>query len=93
MITEKKQTEREEEIGKISHYYDKIGVAIIEIKKGGLAVGDLIHLQGSADDFEQKVESMEIEHSEVLEAKKGDVIGLKVEQKVHEGDKVYKVQE
>ncbi|MDP2918189.1 MAG: translation elongation factor-like protein, partial [bacterium] len=84
---------KEEEIGKIIHYYDKIGVAIIEIGKAGLAVGDVIHIKGHTDDFDQKVESMEVEHSEVLEAKKGDVIGLKIEQKVHEGGKVYKAQE
>ena len=80
-------------VGKVIHYYDKIGVAIIEIGKPGLRVGDAIHIKGHIDDFDQKVESMEVEHSEVLEAVKGDVIGLKVPQKVHEGDKVYRAQE
>ncbi|MDD5626391.1 MAG: hypothetical protein PHW01_00025 [Patescibacteria group bacterium] len=92
MAEEKKQAERqEEEIGKITHYYNKIGVGIIEITKGELKIGDTIHVKGHSDDFDQKVESMQIEHKEVQEAKQGDVIGLQISQKVREGDAVYKV--
>lgn len=94
MAEDKKQEERqEEEIGKITHCYNKIDVGIIEITKGELKIGDTIHVKGHSDDFDQKVESMQIEHKEVQEAKQGDVIGLQISQKVREGDAVYKVLE
>lgn len=86
MVKEKK----EELIGKITHYFDKIEVGIIEMAKGKLAVGDTIHIKGVTTDFEQVVESMQIEHEQVDKAKKGDAIGLKVKDKVREGDEVYK---
>lgn len=78
-------------IGKITHFFGKIKVGIIEITKGSLAVGDTIHVKGSTTDFEQKVDSMQVEHETVDKAKKGDVIGLKVKEKVREADEVYKV--
>jgi len=87
MVKEKK----EELIGKITHYFDKIQVGIIEIEKGKLAVGDMIHIKGTTTDFEQAVESMQIEHEQVEKAKKGDAIGLKAKDKVREGDEVYKI--
>jgi len=78
-------------IGKVTHYFSKIGVAVIELSDT-LRAGDTIRIVGGEDtDFTQKVESMEIEHEKVEEAKKGDSVGLKVEQKVREGYKVYKV--
>jgi len=67
-------------------------VGIIELSKE-LKVGDTIHIKGSTTDFEQKVESMQIEHENVEKAKKGDAIGLKVKEKAREGDEVYKVLE
>jgi translation elongation factor EF-1alpha len=77
-------------IGKITSYFSKIGVAAIELSNT-LKVGDTIQIIGVNVDFTQEVESMEIEHEKVKEAKKGDLIGLKVKEKVREGDKVYKV--
>lgn len=77
-------------IGKISHYFGKIGVAVIELS-GALKVGDTIRIVGGETDFNQTVESMEIEHEKIQEAKKGDSAGTKVDQKVREGYKVYKV--
>lgn len=77
-------------IGEITHYYGHIGVGIVKLS-GKLAVGDKIHIKGHSEDFEQVVESMQIEHKQVESAKKGDLVGLKVTQKVHEGDKVYKI--
>jgi len=82
---------KEELIGKITHYFDKIEVGIIEISKGSLAVGDEIHIKGTTTDFEQPVESIQIEHEQVEKAKKGDAIGLKVKDKVREGDEVFKL--
>jgi len=77
-------------IGKITHYFGNIGVAVIELSDT-LKVGDTIRIVGGMTDFTQKVESMEIEHEKVNEAKKGHSIGLKVGQKVREGYKVYKL--
>lgn len=78
-------------IGKVTHYFGNIGVAVIELS-GTLKEGDVIRIVGGQDtDFNQKVESMEIEHKKVMGAKKGDAVGLKVSQKVREGYKVYKV--
>lgn len=88
-----KEERKEELIGKITHYFGKIEVGIIEITKGSLAVGDTIHIKGTSTDFEQKVDSMQIEHEQINKAKKGDVIGLKVKDKVREGDEVYKIVE
>jgi putative protease len=79
-------------IGKITHYYDKIGVAIVELD-ATLTTGDKIKFVRGGDDlFEQTVESIQIEHEKKESAKKGDVIGLKVEKEVKEGAEVYKLQ-
>lgn len=79
-------------IGKITHYYGKINVAIVELS-APLKVGDKIHLKGHETDFEQTVSSMQVDYQNIDEAKKGDVIGLKVDQKVREGDEVYLIEE
>ncbi len=80
------------EIGKITHYFNKIGVAVVEVKDK-IKVGDKIHIKGHTTDFTQIVKSMQINHKDVKEAKPGDSIGLKVEDRVREGDLVYKVVE
>ena len=80
----------EKEIGKITHYYGNINVGIIELSDT-LKVGETIHIKGHSSDFNQLVDSMQIEHASVPEAKAKDVIGIKVSQKVHPNDKVYKV--
>lgn len=80
----------EEEIGRISHYYNQLEVGIIELS-ASLKIGDTIHIKGAHDDFTQTVESIQIEHDNVEEAKAGDSAGVKVSQQVHENDKVYKV--
>ena len=76
------------EVGKVKHYFDKIGVAIIELT-GDLKVGDKIKIEGK-EEFEQEVSSMQIDHNNVEEAKAGDVIGMKIDQPVHEGVTVSK---
>lgn len=75
-------------IGKITHYYGSIGVGIIELS-GNLKVGDTIHVKGKTGEFEQPVDSIQIEHKPVDSAGKGDVVGVKMAQKVKEGDEVY----
>jgi putative protease len=79
-------------IGKITHYFGNISVGIIELTDR-LKVGDKIHIKGHATDFEQTIDSMQVEHQDVQEAKSGDAIGVKVTQKIKEGDSVYKTTE
>jgi translation elongation factor EF-1alpha len=82
----------EREIGKISHYYSKINVGVIELS-GTLKVGDTIRIKGATSDFTQKVDSMQIEHEQVKEAGSGQSIGLKVKEPVRQHDQVFVVEE
>ena len=81
---------QEKEIGKISHYYGHLSVGIGELSDT-LKVGDTIHIKGHTSDFTQGVDSIQIEHANVQEAKAGDSVGIKVIQKVHPGEKVFQV--
>ena len=83
----------EEEIGKITHYFSKINVGVIELDKGELHVGDTIHIKGHTTDFFQKIESMQIEHQSAQSIKKGESAGLKVKNPVREHDLVLLVKE
>lgn len=79
-------------VGKVTHYYDKLGVAIVELD-GTLSVGDRVKFsRGGEDVFEQTVDSIQIEHEQKDTAGKGDVVGLKVTAEVKEGAEVYKLQ-
>ncbi len=82
---------KEKEIGEISTYFTHVGVAAIKLS-GKLKVGDKIHVKGHTTDFEQEVESMQIENEKVAQAKKGDHIGIKIEEKVRPHDKVFLVE-
>jgi putative protease len=77
-------------VGKVTHYYTNIGVAVIELSNT-LSVGDEISFEGVSTNFKQKIVSMQIEHKDIQKAKKGDSIGMKVDERVREGDEVYKV--
>lgn len=77
-------------VGKVTHYYNGAKVAIVELS-GDLKVGDQVKFTGHGADFEQPVESMQINHEQVQSAKAGDVIGLKVSGEVKEGAEVEKV--
>lgn len=83
----------EEEIGKITHYFSKINVGVLELSKGKLQIGDTIHIKGHTTDLYQKVESMQVEHKPVDSAQPGETVGLKVENPVRENDLVLKVTE
>jgi len=78
-------------VGKVTHYYKGIGVAALELSDT-LEVGNTIHVKGHTTDFEQIVESMEINHQRVTRARRGDVVGLKVIDYVREHDMVYRVE-
>jgi putative protease len=77
------------EIGRITHFFSKISVAVIDLR-APLSVGDTIVVKGPNTDYEQIVDSMQIEHKNVQRAEKGQSIGLKVAQRVRETDVVYK---
>lgn len=79
-------------IGKITHYYDKIGVAIIELS-GTLKVGDKIKIEGGKNEFDQTVEEMQVDHKSVSSAGVGDAVGIKVKEKIREGALVLKLEE
>lgn len=88
---EAKEEDLGKEIGKVTHYYTKIGVTVIELTDT-IKVGDTIRIKGATSDFTQTVDSMQIEHKNVEEAKKGQSIGLKVPEHTREHDVVYKVE-
>jgi putative protease len=77
------------EIGRITHFFSKINVAVIELTQT-LKVGDTIMIKGPSTDFEQIVDSMQIEHKNVEKADAGQSVGLKVAERVRETDVVYK---
>lgn len=77
-------------VGKISHYFNKIGVAVVEVLKS-IKAGDQIKISGHDKEFNQVISSMQVDNKPLEKAKKGDSIGLKVDQEVKDGDLVYKV--
>lgn len=79
-------------IGEITHYFTNINVAVIKLKNT-LKDGEKISIEGATTSLEQKAKNMQIEHKKVEAAKKGQSIGLKVKDRVREGDKVYKVED
>ncbi len=83
---------KEKQIGKITHYFGKIGVGVIELS-GALKVGETIRVVGGDRDFTQTVGSMQIEHEKIEEAKSGEAVGLKLDGLSKPGDIVYKVTE
>ena len=86
-MTEEVTTIEGDKIGKISHCFGHIGVAVIELT-GDLKVGDKIRIKGHTTDFEQEVNSMQIDKESVNEAVSGQSIGLKASEKVRVGDEV-----
>jgi putative protease len=83
----------EEEIGRVTHYFHKIGVAGIEVTAGSLKVGETVHIKGHTSDFSQTVESLQQENLSVPEVKKGVSAGMKVKEHVREGDRIFRVKE
>lgn len=86
----KAKIKKEKPIGQVTHYFSNIEVAVINLS-APLKAGDKIRITGGeATDFEQKVESMQVDHKPVKSAKKGDSVGMKVAEQVRDGYKVYK---
>jgi len=80
----------EEQIGYVSNYFKNISVAAVEITQGSVSIGDKLTFRGHTTNFEIIVDSIQIDHKAVTEAKKGSSIGLKVPDRVRKDDKVYK---
>ncbi|MCL5004471.1 MAG: hypothetical protein M1170_00795 [Patescibacteria group bacterium] len=78
----------EKPIGEITHYYGGIGVAIVKFNKA-IKRGETIAIRGSHTDFTQKIDSMQYNHKEIDKAEEGQEVGIKVEEKARENDKVY----
>jgi putative protease len=81
----------EKQIGRVSHYFDRINVAALALTEEGLSVGDVIHIKGHTTDFTQRIDSMQIEHQVVPRAEVGQDVAIKVVQPVREHDLIYKV--
>jgi len=81
----------EKKIGEVSHYFDHIPAGIIKLTDT-LKIGDNVHFKGATTDFEQEVTSMQIDHSDIKEAKAGNEVGVKVTDRVREGDEVFLIQ-
>lgn len=79
-----------ERVGLVTHYYNHLSVAIVQLDTGMLRVGDVIHIKGHTSDFSQPVESMEVDHVHVNEARPGQSFGLRVREHAREHDVVYK---
>ena len=75
-------------IGRVTHYYDNLKVAILDLSDS-LAVGQTVHFKGAHDDYTQTVDQMQVEHLNVQSAKAGDAVGVRVDQKVHENALVF----
>jgi hypothetical protein len=84
----KPKVKKEKLLGKIAHYYDKISVAAINVL-APMKVGDVVHIKGHTTDFDQPIDSMQIEHESVQKAKKGDDVGIRVKEYVRDNDGVY----
>jgi putative protease len=77
-------------VGEVTHFFDRLSVAVLKLTEP-IRLGDTLHVLGHHTDFRQKLESMQIEHQEVTEARPGQDVAVKLAQKVHPGDTVFKV--
>ena len=83
----------EEQVAVIVKFFTKPSVAALEVTSGSIKKGDMLRYKGHTTDFTEEVVSMQIDNEVVDEAKVGDLIGIKVKERVRENDKVYKVVE
>lgn len=80
----------EKKVGEVTHYYTDISVALVKLE-GRVEVGDKVKFKGHTTDFEQQIDSMEIEHEKVKVGTKGQKIGIKVRKRVRDGDYMYTI--
>ena len=82
---------QEEKVGKVQKFFAKPSVAAIEVIAGVLKIGDKLHFKGHTTDFEDTITSMQVDNEPIEEAKQGDLIGIRVKERVRENDTVYKI--
>lgn len=81
-------SEKEKLVGSVSHYFPHVSACVVKLKVP-LKVGDKIKIVGGGEEFEETVDSMQIDRAPIEEGKVGDEIGLSVKGKVREGYKIY----
>ena len=81
----------EDQVAVIVKYFSKPSVAALQITNGVVKVGDVLRYKGHTTDFTEEIKSMEIDNQPVNEAKAGDLVGIKVKERVRENDKAFKV--
>ena len=80
-----------EKVGEVTHYFPHVNAAVVKVKTAKLKTGDSLRFKGHTTDFPMKLESMQIDHKSISEARKGDEIGVQVPSRVREGDTLYRV--
>lgn len=86
-----KKSSEAKPIGEVTHFYGNLDVAIVKFKKN-VDVGTKIKFKGATTDFEEKIKSMQFDHKPIESAKKGQEVGIKVGEKVREGDEIYEAE-
>lgn len=82
---------KEKRVGTVTHYFQEPGVGALDLEEE-IATGDLLHFKGHTTDFRQEISSMEVDHRPVERAGPGDEVAVKVQERVREGDEVYRVE-
>jgi len=90
-VSKVEKSSNEVRIGTVTHFFSRIQVIVLKMNSGKLLVGDRIHISGNTTDIVQKVNSLQIESVDVRSAKKGQLVGLKVDKKAKPGDRVFKI--
>lgn len=83
----------EQELGQVVHYFGHVDVAVIKLTAGDLKIGDALKFVHGEHEFTQKVDSIQIEHQSITEAKNGQEVAVKVSEKAPQGTRVYKITE
>jgi translation initiation factor IF-2 len=83
------ERQNREAVGVVREYFRKPGVAAVEILRGRVKIGDSVRFLGHTTDFTQVIGSMQMNHADILEAGKGDFVGILVGDRVRENDQMY----
>ncbi len=78
-------------VGKVTHYFDHINVAVLALTEA-IHAGETLHFLGHSTDFQQEISSLQIEHKTVEQAGPGEDVAIKVSQRVHPNDGVFKIE-
>ncbi|MEA3486968.1 MAG: translation elongation factor-like protein [Thermodesulfobacteriota bacterium] len=81
----------EEKIGEVMKFFAKPSVAAVKITSGELLAGDTVKFVGHTTDFEDRIDSMEIDNKQIEKATVGDYIGIKVADRVRPGDEMFRI--